>query len=144
METAFPGSSKTKQRFELQLRELDASEPADFGEIKVTPYLVRHGQPEGPFFSFRFEVENCVIAYTGDTEWTQTLIPTARDADLFIAEAYFRNKSVPLHLDLATLETHLPAIGAKRIILTHKSEDMLAQRSNVDFEAAEDGLVVQI
>jgi ribonuclease BN (tRNA processing enzyme) len=144
METAFPGSSQTTQRFDLRLRELTADVETDVGGIKVTPYLVKHGQPEGPFFSLRLKVENRVITYTGDTEWTEALVPAARKADLFIAEAYFREKSVPLHLDLATLETHLPAIGAKRVILTHMSDDMLAQRGDVDFETAEDGLIVEI
>jgi ribonuclease BN (tRNA processing enzyme) len=144
METAIPGSSQTTQRFDLRLCELTADIETDVGGIKVTPYLVNHGQPEGPFFSLRLKVENRVITYTGDTEWTEALVPAARKADLFIAEAYFREKSVPLHLDLATLETHLPAIGAKRVILTHMSDDMLAQRGDVDFETAEDGLIVEI
>ena len=144
METAFPGSPNTAQRFDLQLRELGAGVEADVGGIEVTPYLVKHGQPEGLFFSLRLEVENRVINYPGDTEWTETLVPAAREADLFMAEAYFREKLVPLHLDLATLEAHLPAIGAKRVILTHMSDDMLAQRSDVGFETAEDGLSVEI
>ena len=51
---------------------------------------------------------------------------------------------MPFHLDLATLEKHLPAIGAKRVILTHMSDDMLVQRSEAAYETAEDGLIVEI
>lgn len=144
LETAFPGAAKTKQRFDLQLRELEPGAQVELDEVRVTPYLVRHGKPEGRFFALRIEVEDRVIAYTGDTEWTETLVTAARNADLFIAEAYFRDKSVPLHLDLATLERHLPEIAAQRVILTHMSDDMLAQRGDVGFETAEDGLIVQI
>lgn len=144
LETAFPGSSKTKQRFELQLQELEAGRETIIGELKVTPYQVIHGMPENCFFAFRFEVENRIIAYTGDTEWTESLVPAAANADLLIAEAYFKEKSVPLHLDLATLVKYLPMINAKRVILTHMSEDMLMQRNSVDFETAEDGLTVHI
>ena len=143
METSFPGSSKTKQKFELTLQELEPEVETTFGEVTVTPYMVHHGQPDGPFFALRIKAEDRVITYTGDTQWTDSLIPAAKDADLFVAEAYFRDKSVPLHLDLATLERHLPQIGAKRVVLTHMSDDMLAQRADVNFESAEDGLIVE-
>ncbi len=142
METAFPGSSGTKQRFDLTLRELESETKAGIGNLAVTPYLVNHGNPGGPFLALRIEVDGRVIAYTGDTQWTDAIVTAARDADLFIAEAYFRDKQVPLHLDLATLESHLHEIKAKRVILTHMSDDMLAQRNNVAFETAEDGMIV--
>ena len=144
METAFPGSSKTRQRFDLTLRELRNAEPAEIGALCVTPYLVDHGNPGGPFFALRVAVEDRIIAYTGDTQWTDAIIEAGENADLLIAEAYFRDKPVPLHLDLATLERHLPAIGAKRLILTHMSDDMLAQRGDVVHETAEDGRIVTV
>ena len=144
METAFPGSSRTKQRFDLTLQALDADLPAEVGDLRVTPYLVQHGNPGGPFFALRIEAEGRVIAYTGDSEWTDAIVEAGRGADLLIAEAYFRDKQVPLHLDLATLERHLPSIGAKRVILTHMSDDMLAKRGEVPYDCAEDGLVVEI
>ena len=142
METAFPGSSGTKQRFDLTFRELEPEEPANIDGLRVTAYPVNHGNPGGPFFAYRVEVEVRVLAYTGDTEWTDAIIEAARGADLFVAEAYFRDKRVALHLDLASLEGHLPAIGAKRLILTHMSDDMLAHREGLPYETAEDGMVV--
>ena len=145
METAFPGSSGTAQRFELTLRELDPADgPADIGDLRVTPHQAHHGPPGGPFLALRVEAEGRTVAYTGDTEWTDGIAAAARGADLFVAEAYFRDKPVPLHLDLATLERHLPDIGARRVVLTHMSDDMLARRGDVPFETAEDGLIVRI
>ena len=142
METAFPGSSVTKQRFELTLVEMQSGEKRDIGNVEVTPYYVNHGNPGGPFFALRIVVEGKTLAYTGDTEWTDSIVEAARDADLFIAEAYYRDKHVPLHLDLASLEEHMPEIGASRVILTHMSDDMLAKRGEVAYETAEDGMVV--
>ena len=144
METAFPGSSKTKQRFDVTLKELRSEQASDIGELQVTPHLVNHGNPGGPFMALRVQVENRIITYSGDTEWTDALVEAARNADLFIAEAYFREKRVPLHLDLATLEEYLPQIGAKRVILTHMSDDMLARQADVSFETAEDGMTVSV
>ena len=144
METAFPGSSQTKQRFPLTLKELPNGQAYGIGDLQVTSFPVNHGNPGGPFVALRVHVEDRVIAYSGDTEWTDALKHVAMDADLFIAEAYFRDKRVPLHLDLASLVRHLPEIGAKRVILTHMSDDMLAHRADVPFECAEDGMSVTV
>jgi ribonuclease BN (tRNA processing enzyme) len=144
MDVAFPGSSGTKPRFDLELKELNAREPAEIGPLRVKPFAVNHGDVGGPFFAYRIEAEDRTIAYTGDTEWTDELIEAGRGADLFIAEAYFREKRVKLHLDLATLESHLDVIRPKRLVLTHMSDEMLARRGEVAFEAAHDGMVLKL
>ena len=113
MEALFEHSSKTKQRFDLSVVALEPEQSRTFGEVKVTPYPVVHGESGGPFLAYRIEAEGRVIAYSADTEWTETLIPAARDADLFIAEAYYYDKIVKNHLSLKTLEAHLPEINAK-------------------------------
>ena len=142
METAFPGSSGTQQKFPMELMELTPEVPASVGPLTVTPYQAVHGNPGGPFFSLRVEAEDRTLAYTGDTAWTESIIDAARNVDLFVAEAYFRDKQVPLHLDLATLEARLPEIGAKRVVLTHMSDDMLAQLDGLPYDTAEDGMTV--
>ena len=144
MEALFEHSSKTKQRFDLSVVALEPEQGRTFGEVKVTPYPVVHGESGGPFLAYRVEAEGRVITYSADTEWTDTLIPAARGADLFIAEAYYYDKIVKNHLSLKTLEAHLPAIGAKRLVLTHMSEDMLARLGELPYTAAEDGMVVEL
>jgi hypothetical protein len=52
------------------------------------------------------------------------------------------DKVVRAHLSLSTLREKLPLIGAKRVILTHMSDDMLSRLSGVDLECAEDGKIV--
>ena len=110
MEALFENSSKTKQRFELSVVALGPEQTRSFGAVKVTPFPVVHGESGGPFLAYRIEAEGRVIAYSADTEWTETLIPAARDADLFIAEAYTYDKIVKNHLSLTTLEAHLAEI----------------------------------
>ncbi|WMT75725.1 MBL fold metallo-hydrolase [Bradyrhizobium sp. Ash2021] len=142
MEALFEHSSKTKQRFDLSVVALTPEQSRSFGAVKVTPYPVVHGESGGPHLAYRIEAEGRVIAYSADTEWTETLIPTARDADLFIAEAYYYDKVVKNHLSLKTLEAHLPEINVKRLILTHMSDDMLGRLDELPYTAAEDGMVV--
>jgi ribonuclease BN (tRNA processing enzyme) len=144
MEALFEHSSKTKPRFELSVVALKAGETQAFGAVKVTPYPVVHGLSGGPYLAYRIEAEGRVIAYSADTEWTETLIPTARDADLFIAEAYYYDKVVKNHLSLKTLEAHLPDIKPKRLILTHMSDDMLGRLETLDYTTASDGMIVEL
>src|ERR1700716_1081040 len=144
MEALFENSSRTKQRFELSIIALKPEVTHTIGAVKVTPFPVVHGESGGPFLAYRVETEGRVIAYSADTEWTETLIPAARDADLFIAEAYYYDKVVKNHLSLKTLEAHLPKIRPKRLILTHMSDDMLARLGTLAHTAASDGMIVEM
>jgi len=142
METAFPGSSAATPKFELSLVELEPRVMATVGGVIVHPFPVNHGNPGGPYFAYRLETEGRSIAYTGDTEWKDELIELGADADLFIAEAYFYDKKVQLHLDLASLKQHLPSIRPKRLVLTHMSADMLGRLETLEYETAEDGKII--
>jgi ribonuclease BN (tRNA processing enzyme) len=144
MEVMFEHSSKTRQRFDLSVVALKPGETRSFGAVTVTPFAVVHGESGGPFLAYRVEAEGGIIAYSADTEWTETLIPVARDADLFIAEAYYYDRIVKNHLSLTTLEAHLPKIKPKRLILTHMSDDILGRLDTLDYTAASDGMVVKL
>lgn len=144
LETAFPGSSATQPKFELSLIELQAQDEREIAGVRVRPHQVQHGNPGGPFFAYRFEAEGHTIAYTGDTEWTDERIAAAHDVDLFIAEAYFFDKKVNLHLDLDTPVHKLPLIRPQRLVLTHVSDDMLARVGALPYETAFDGMVIAL
>ena len=144
MEVMFENSSKTKQRFDLSVVALKPREMRSFGAVDVTPYPVVHGDSGGPFLAYRVEAEGRVIAYSADTEWTDTLIPAGRDADVFIAEAYTYDKVVKNHLSLKTLEANLAEINPKRLILTHLSDDMLGRLGTLKHTAATDGMIVEL
>jgi ribonuclease BN (tRNA processing enzyme) len=143
MEMFFPGSSQTKRKFAMEVSEINAGETYKINGITVTPHLVNHACGAPPF-ALRMSCDGKVIAYTGDTEWTEAILPVGRDADLLIAEALFFDKKIKFHLDYASLKANLLRIGAKRVILTHMGPDMLANLPRVDEESAFDGLTVEI
>ena len=144
MEALFENSSNTRQKFELSVIVLQPEQPRAFGAITVTPYPAVHGESGGPFLAYRIEADDRVIAYSADTEWTETLVPLAREADLFIAEAYTYDRLVKNHLSLTMLASHLAEIRPKRLILTHMSDDMLGRLDTLAHEAAHDGMIVTI
>jgi ribonuclease BN (tRNA processing enzyme) len=134
--------------FDLALRELEIGKRNDIAcggtALRVTPYPVRHDERAGPCLAYRVEAGGKIVAYSGDTEWVDALADAARGADLFVCECYMAEKIVRAHLSLATLREKLPALGAKRVILTHMSEDMLARLGTLDCETAADGKIVEL
>lgn len=144
MEALFEYSSKTKPKFDLSVVALKPEQTRTFGAVTITPYPVVHGESGGPFLGYRIEAEGRVIAYSADTEWTETLIPLAREADLFIAEAYYYDKVVKNHLSLVTLQARLPEIKPKQLVLTHMSDDMLGRLETLEHTTAHDGMIVEL
>jgi ribonuclease BN (tRNA processing enzyme) len=146
MEAHFPGSTKVERKFPIKLVEISPEHPVDVGStgVRVSGYAVMH--PSGtPSLALRIECDDKILTYTGDTEWVDALLAAGRNADLLIAEAYCFERKVRFHLDYATLREKLPMIGAKRLILTHMSPDMLGRVGELhDCEAANDGLEVEI
>jgi len=143
MEVMFPGSSTVERRFPLDVVEMEPGRRQPFEGFAATPYLVNH--PSGaPAHALRIEVGGKIIAYSGDTDWTDTLIVAARDADLFIVEAYTCDKPVKYHLDYRTLLTHLHELRPKRWIVTHMGVEMLGKVAALGCEYAEDGKRIDV
>jgi ribonuclease BN (tRNA processing enzyme) len=145
-ETLFPGSTAIQRRYDLRYLELTREKPLDVGSVRVTPFEVKH--PCGaPPYALRFELEGKVLSFTGDTEWTDALIPTGRGADLFIMECYAFEGEPRFHMSWRKIAGELDRIGAKRVLLTHMAEPMLARRAEVNdprIVLAEDGLVLRV
>jgi ribonuclease BN (tRNA processing enzyme) len=141
MEVFFPGSTAIARKYDLQLVEHESGMRRAIGPVAVTPYEVKH--PCGaPPFAVRVELGGKSVTYTGDTEWVDALIPAAQGVDLLVAEAYFDARPIRFHLNYATVMANRDRLGAKRIVVTHMSPEMLARE--VDVEAAEDGLELVI
>jgi ribonuclease BN (tRNA processing enzyme) len=143
MEVFFPGSSSVERRFELCVEEISERTATTAGPFTVTAYEVPHASG-APAHALRFSHGDKVIAYSGDTEWSEALVDAADGADLFICEAYFFDKVVKQHLAYTTLAEHRARLNCRRLILTHMSADMLAHRHEATDELAEDGLTITL
>jgi ribonuclease BN (tRNA processing enzyme) len=143
MEAAFEGLLRIERKFDLSLVELTPAHPFCFANAKVRSFHVPHGQPLGSCHGYRISVDGKVLAFSGDTEWTDSLIDIGRDADLFVSEAYVYDGPVHMHLAYRQLVDNLPLIRPKRLIITHMGEAML-NRADIAHEKAHDGLIVNI
>jgi len=144
METGYPGSTKTVQKFDLELVELTTGTDHLLGPLTVRAARVRHAPVAGPFFAYRIGSNGKTLAFSGDTEWVEELVEIGRDADLFITECYSFEKKVPYHIDYVTLASNLPRIGAKRLVLTHMNEETLGRASETGHQLASDGLTIDV
>jgi ribonuclease BN (tRNA processing enzyme) len=142
-EALFPGSHVMTPTFPVTWIEMEPGKPHAILDLVVTPQAARHTAETNPT-ALRVEVGGKVVAYTGDTEWTDDVAQVARGADLFIAECYFYDKPVKWHLNYPTIAAQRPTLGTKRVILTHMSREMLARAADVPEECAHDGLVVTL
>ena len=146
MECLFPGSSGVSRRFAVDITELTPGTTATAGGATVQAWEGDH--PSGaPPLILRLSLAGRVIAYTGDTAWTNAITQAAADTDLLIAEAYFQDKNIPYHLRLADIDTRQEQITARRVILTHMSDDVLHMAPGPDgnhFEQAYDGLAITL
>jgi ribonuclease BN (tRNA processing enzyme) len=145
-EALFPGCTRVPRRYELKFIEYAREVPREVEGVRVTPFEVSH--PSGaPPYALRFEAGGKVLSFTGDTEWVESLVPAGRAADLYIMECYEFDGTPRFHMSWKIIEPQLDRIGAKRVLLTHMAEPMLARRGEVDdprIVLAEDGLVLDV
>ena len=143
LEVAFPGSSTVARKFETRYVELPPGRASAVGAATVTGFEVPH--PSGaPAYALRVEVGGKVIGYSGDGEWSESLLEVARGADLFICEAYYFERAIRNHLSYTTIRQQRARLECRRLVLTHMSDDMLERLGEVEEEAAYDGLVVTV
>jgi ribonuclease BN (tRNA processing enzyme) len=145
-EALYPNSTIAEHNFDLVFVEYRERKPLEVKGVTVTPFEVHH--PSGaPPYALRFDVDGKVISFTGDTGWVEVLCDVAYNADLFISECYQFDVTLPIHLDYKTIDANYEKLGAKRVLLTHMGEAMLAEAGKVDasrYMIAEDGMTLDL
>ena len=99
--------------------EWRAGSSYDVGPFRVTVARVAHPIEA---YAMRVEHENAVLAYSGDTGPCAALVEVARNADLFLCEASFRDgikEPADLHLTGREAGEHARLAGVRRLLVTH-------------------------
>lgn len=144
MEVFFPKSTGSKWKFAWQVKEIAVGEADDvLGHSIVTAEVIH--QSGAPSTALRLSDGEKTFAYSGDTEWTDALIPIARGADLFICECYAFAGKLSGHLTWEVLQPRLSDLGAKQTMVTHMNPTMLSRLDEVRAGGvliADDGLTL--
>lgn len=145
MEVFFPKSTTTKWKFPWQVEEIAVGVETDvLGHSLVTAEVVH--QSGAPSTALRLSDGEKVFAYSGDTEWTDALLPIARGADLFVCECYAYAGKLNGHLSWEIIKARLGDLGAKRTMITHMNPTMLARTDEAKAAGvliAADGLTLE-
>ena len=142
-EALYAGSAAAGTPFEVRHVEFAERTRCALGPSVVTPFEVIH-QSGAPSYALRVEYGGRLIAYSGDTEWTDSLVDAARGADLFICECNFLAKKAPGHLDYETITMKRSELECKRLMLTHMGDEVLTRLEELGIETAADGAVIEV
>jgi ribonuclease BN (tRNA processing enzyme) len=145
-EVFFPRSSRNAWRFALEVAEITPGVPDEALGFAIRTVEVIH-QSGAPSTAVRLTHAGKTLSYSGDTEWTEALVPIADNADLFVIECYDYSRDVPGHMNFARLRQNRERLRARRILLTHMNPTMLARVEEARGEGllvAEDGLVLEV
>jgi ribonuclease BN (tRNA processing enzyme) len=102
----------------LDIREYEDEVPLDVHGMKVTPYFLAHGNM--PAAALRFEIDNKVFVYSGDTGVNDVIGNAARNANIFLVECNQRpDKSNPGHLNPKEVGEIALKNNVSQVVLTH-------------------------
>lgn len=146
MEAMFAGSTGSKWRFPWEVRDIPVATPTEVLGFTVESAEVIHASG-APSTALRLAGHGKVLAYSGDTQWTDALLPIARGADLFITECFDYDRDLTGHLNWKTVSARLADFAARRVMVTHMNTSVLARLAEIRAAGvlvAEDGLALDI
>jgi ribonuclease BN (tRNA processing enzyme) len=138
LKVLFPGREDEDPGFWPEFVTLSPGKRVSLGGIEVTAFPAVHTPTARPL-SLKIECLGKVVAYSGDTAWSEELPEACRRADLFICECSEYRSADGGHIDYQTLLEHLGELDCRRIILTHLGETMLGRCGSLELECASDG-----
>ena len=141
MSLLFPGTPL--KLLPVRFVELEPRVSSTIGPVSVTAFPVVH-VPETNPLALRLELEGRVLAYSGDTEWTDELLAVAGGANVFLCECSTLDLDVPGHLSVKTLAAKRDLLRCDRVLLIHMGEDVLSAPPPERFELARDGMRVTL
>lgn len=109
------------------------------GPLRVEPFPAMH-TPEA--LMFRLTVAGRTIAYSGDTAWTEAILPLSAGADLFICQTYTFTLPQQTMLSHAELMAQRGRLSCRRIALTHIGAEMQRRLHEAEALVAEDGMAI--
>lgn len=137
------------KRYELYVEEL-AGIPLEGPTWRLETGPAEHSQPA---YAYRLEADGVSLVYSGDTDYSESIIQLAAPCDVLILECSYPNElEVPGHLTPRKAGEMANHIGCRKLVLTHiypvcADYDLAAecrQTYDGDVVVAEDGMRLEL
>lgn len=136
----YPGAEDTLQ--EIPINFVTTNRAIELNEFKISAVEVVH-TPHLECYGISIADDHKKLAYSGDTEWTDSLIQLSENADLFLCECNFFEQNFNGHLNYLHLSKHLNRLCSKNTLITHAGKSMLEQKG-LRIPIAEDGKIYNL
>jgi ribonuclease BN (tRNA processing enzyme) len=128
----------------LRFRVLEAGAGADFDGVQVATIRTPHTDPDVSL-AFRITIGGKTVVFSGDTGWTEEIVPFCAGADLLLCECtYFESVQAETHLNYPLIARQRPRLNVRRMLLTHLGREVLQRRAEVGMEMAFDGMEIEV
>ncbi len=107
------------------------------GDVDIKAFPVKHSPPSIPH-GFRLKWNDKILSFSGDTEWTDSLVDLADNSELFIMECNNFSSDTPGHLSHAKIVEMKPRLKTKKIVLSHQGSEALSE-DHFEFDRLKDG-----
>lgn len=139
-EAMYAGTAAKTLEMDLTYHEYAEGVPLELDGKIIKAWKAEHSLPSFPHM-VRLEWEGKVVAFSGDTSWTEHLIPLSDASDLFICECNFLDQVSFVHLGYSELLEKRELFNAKQIWLTHMANEVI-ESPDISLNRLTDGLKI--
>ncbi|MEQ8472421.1 MAG: MBL fold metallo-hydrolase [Marinoscillum sp.] len=141
-EAMYPGSSQMIDSMGVVFREFEDGLVTEEGDLSVYARMVVHSPDSNPH-GVKVTWRNKVVAFSGDTEWAESLIDLASDSDVFIIECNNYHKDSPGHLSYQTILEKRDFFKTKKLLMTHMGSEVI-NMPDLEIDKLYDGMSLSI
>ncbi len=141
-EAMYIGTADQLDELDLKFVEYKHEESLSLGDKSISVWKVEHSPPSLPH-GIRLEWHGKKIAFSGDTSWTENLLPLSRGTDLFICECNFQKEVSFGHLSYEELLRKHQLFETKSLWLNHMANEVF-DATDFKFNRLYDGQKIRI
>jgi ribonuclease BN (tRNA processing enzyme) len=118
------------------------SQTSELLDLKIQSFPAIHSEQSNPK-GIRIEMSDRSMAYSGDGEWSDSLIQMSESTDLMIIECYDFDKQTPGHLNYKTIEKNRRLLKCSELYLTHHGPEMINRADSLEIPSLYDGMELE-
>lgn len=141
-EGLYPGTSGLIDTLGVVFKEFQDSQKQLHEDLEIYARKVTHAPPSNPH-GVKISWAGKTFAFSGDTEWNDSLIDLAQESDAFVIECNNYLNDSPGHLSYQNILDRIHDLKTKKLLLTHMGTEVIDAQT-IEFTRLEDGMIIEI